>query len=342
MSGKYSDPPDKSAELLRMILPLATRHGSGLHPVSYTVWYEHVSARNPGLTQALAPVIKDGAKLTDAATHDLYMRFVASAEEKATEDAKTGIDKVLGQVTTSIGQSQERAADYGRTLEAWGTELSQEGASPEALRARVAAVLQDTKATSESMNALRSVLEESQREVEFLREQLTRTREEATLDALTGITNRKGFDDALAELTQAALKGAFELSLVMVDIDHFKKLNDTYGHVFGDRVIRGVAQVLKANVKGRDIAARYGGEEFAVLLPETPAKGAYVLAEQVRTQIEKSRIKRLDRDEHVAGITISMGIASYRPNEPLHDFVARADEALYASKQGGRNRVTVK
>jgi diguanylate cyclase len=126
----------------------------------------------------------------------------------------------------------------------------------------------------------------------------------------------------------------------MLDIDHFKKCNDTYGHLFGDKVIRRVAQVITKNVKGQDLPARIGGEEFAILLPDTPVAGALALAERIRMAVERGRIKRGDGAEAVGNITISLGVAEYAPGETLEAFILRADQALYASKAGGRNRVT--
>ncbi len=125
----------------------------------------------------------------------------------------------------------------------------------------------------------------------------------------------------------------------MADIDFFKKINDTYGHLLGDKVIRAVAQVIHANVKGRDIAARVGGEEFAVLLPETTVTGAKALAEQIRTAVARGRIHRGDRDEQIGGVTLSIGVAMAEPEEALEALIGRADAALYEAKRTGRNRV---
>jgi diguanylate cyclase len=126
----------------------------------------------------------------------------------------------------------------------------------------------------------------------------------------------------------------------MVDIDFFKKINDTYGHPFGDQVIRAVGQALSQLTQRKDVAARYGGEEFALLLPETPANGAREVADRVRSAISRGTIKR-GGNEPVGNITISAGVAQYVSGEDPLSLIARADRALYASKQGGRNRVTV-
>jgi diguanylate cyclase len=130
-------------------------------------------------------------------------------------------------------------------------------------------------------------------------------------------------------------------SLVMLDIDHFKSVNDTHGHLIGDRVIRFVAQVLEKNIKGKDTAARYGGEEFTVLLPETPATGAKSVAESIRKAVANAQLVRADNKKPLGQITISAGVATFAAGEDVMEFINRADQALYRSKNEGRNRVSV-
>jgi diguanylate cyclase len=338
---KYSDSIDRSSELLRLALPLMSKQLAARHPISYAVWYEFVSGRTMELNAELETLTAQDRKLDEEQTLALYRKHVLGIDESTAARVKAELERLLAQIVASAAQSGEQAAAYGRTLEQWSEELAGGDQNPAQLLTRIASVLEDTRQTRASVGNLEAVLAESRAEVEELREELQRVRTEAATDALTGLTNRKGLDRALAELSAATQGKSTTLSLMMVDIDYFKKVNDTYGHLFGDKVIRGVAQVLKANVKGRDVVARYGGEEFAVLLPETPAKGANSLAEQIRHQIAASRVRRLDRDEYVSDITVSVGITVYRPGELLTDFVGRADAALYASKTNGRNRVTV-
>jgi diguanylate cyclase len=127
----------------------------------------------------------------------------------------------------------------------------------------------------------------------------------------------------------------------MFDIDHFKRINDTYGHPFGDQVIRAVGQVISALTQRKDIAARYGGEEFALLLPDTRKREAAVVAERIRAAVSRGSIKRGANDVPIDNVTVSAGVGQYVAGEEPVRFVERADKALYASKQGGRNRVTV-
>jgi diguanylate cyclase len=129
--------------------------------------------------------------------------------------------------------------------------------------------------------------------------------------------------------------------VLMIDIDHFKKINDTYGHLVGDKVIRFVADTLKKQVKGKDTVARFGGEEYVILLPETTLSGALSVAENIRSAIEKTRIKRLETDEAISQVMVSIGVARYLPGESTDQLLDRADAALYTSKSKGRNRITI-
>ena len=131
--------------------------------------------------------------------------------------------------------------------------------------------------------------------------------------------------------------------MLLVDIDHFKQFNDTYGHQIGDEVLKIVARALTRSVRGQDVVARYGGEEFAVLLPETPINGAHIVAENIRKLIADNRLKRKNSTEDLGQITVSIGATRFRfgmhENDNVPYFIQRADEALYKAKKAGRNKV---
>ena len=157
-------------------------------------------------------------------------------------------------------------------------------------------------------------------------------------DALTGLFNRRGFDLELERLAAKAARGA-RLALILIDIDLFKNVNDTYGHPFGDAVIAGVGRFIAEAVGAVGVVARYGGEEYAVLLPNRTLEAAHELAQRIREKVERGKIKRRKDDEAVGGITISAGVAAWRKGDSAAQLVERADAALYAAKHAGRNRV---
>ncbi len=162
----------------------------------------------------------------------------------------------------------------------------------------------------------------------------------ARRDALTGLYNRRHLDDVLQEHACAVAGGAAPFSLAMLDVDHFKRYNDTNGHTCGDCALRTVAGALSDNVREGDVAARYGGEEFAVVMPATGLEEAVGVAERLRLGVAETSVSGEDGRE-LPGVTVSVGVCRSRPGEDVCETVARADGALYGAKRSGRNRVCV-
>lgn len=339
---KYDHDIAKSAEHLRRALPLMSKQAAALHPISYSVWYEFVSGINPGLKAELDEILAKGEVLTEATTHALFHKYIAEIDEETAEKINSRFQKTLTKMSESAQQTGEQASQFGTSLEQLSEGLSKtQGGNVLDISDITQQVLGDTRSMQDAVASLKERLEESRREAEELKQEISRAREDALIDGLTGLTNRKGFDKAIAAHMASPELAEKGLSILMSDIDHFKSINDTYGHLFGDKVIRAIAQIISQNVKGKDTAARYGGEEFVILLPDTPIRGAQALAETIRKSVEMSRIKRTDSNETIAKITVSFGVASYIPGESGGSLIERADKALYESKHQGRNRVTL-
>ena len=169
-----------------------------------------------------------------------------------------------------------------------------------------------------------------------------RLAEGALQDPLTGLYNRRYMDERLGSELAASNRHGRPLSLLMIDIDHFKRVNDEHGHVAGDEALKMVAFVLRGAVRKEDVISRYGGEEFVVIARETPLDGARALAERIRRAIEKSRFAWQGKELGVTvsvGVTASVALAEFVPGRTERDLLAAADRALYAAKQAGRNRV---
>jgi diguanylate cyclase (GGDEF)-like protein len=164
-------------------------------------------------------------------------------------------------------------------------------------------------------------------------------RERAIRDPLTGLFNRRHFEAQALQALKRARRDGGPVSLVMSDIDHFKSINDTHGHVNGDRALRRLAEIIRATIREADTPGRLGGEEFGLLLPGVDRDGARVLAERLRKATEET-ILRLPHDK-ILSMTVSLGVAQAHPDDTLESLVTRADTALYAAKNGGRNRVVM-
>jgi diguanylate cyclase len=337
---KYAESKEQSSELLRMLLPLMSRHAAAFHPLSYAVWYEYVSGINPGLRLALDHRLKRDALISEEEIRALYQQHIADPENGAAERLQANLRRVMDEVSREATAAGQRADSYGDKLGEFGHQLSQGG--PDTVMPRmVESLLRETREMKGSVSELQGKLRSSSEEVESLRKALHSAVGEALTDPLTGLKNRRGFDRVVAEALSLKPEGLKGYGLMMVDIDHFKRVNDEYGHVFGDKVLRSIAQVLDSMVRGRDAVARFGGEEFAVLLPETGVEGARLLADRIRSTIANGRVRRHDSSDQVGNITVSVGVAGYNPGESVESFIDRADKALYASKQNGRNRVSV-
>jgi diguanylate cyclase len=183
-------------------------------------------------------------------------------------------------------------------------------------------------------------LVESSREIEALRLQLELVKVEASTDSLTGISNRKEFDARLAQMAQAADAHGTPLSLIMCDVDLFKRVNDTFGHQTGDQVIRFVATTMDRAKPQGGVVARIGGEEFALLAPNTASDAAMALAEQIRVAVEGKRLVRRQTNIDLGQITVSLGVGQRVHGEDPAQMMQRADDALYRSKKTGRNKVS--
>ena len=338
---KYSHSKTESAEYLRLALPLMSKHDAPFHPISYAVWYEYVAGMNRSLNTAVDALSTHGIPLTGKDVEALFNRHIADVTSETASSITQEFHRIISGVAVSTGQVAKEADHFGQTL----LDIEKNSALPGAT-IDIKALITSTQAMQASTNSLKAKLAESQREIESLREEVTRARDASLLDALTGLTNRRGFDQALDSCldsltSEDANDPTAQPCLLMCDIDHFKAVNDTYGHLFGDKVIRAIAKVLSDHVKGRDTAARYGGEEFVVLLPNTPLEGAHALAEKIRRTIEGGRIKKGGSEDVTAKVTISLGVARYVPDESIVSFIDRADKALYTAKHMGRNQVCV-
>lgn len=334
---RYSQDKEKSAELLRLVLPLMAQQSAAFHPLSYALWYEHIAGINPGLTQALEKHLQSNTPLTEEEVYRLHEQHIVARDAAAVERLQEQLRTLLAETARTAANAEVEAGQFGQSLEQHRAQLL-EAIGGEGVGRVVAQLLSETVRMQETTQALSQRLEASAHEVDTLNDRLERAQTEALLDPLSGIKNRRGLERAVEEAFGPAsdLAGT---ALLLADIDHFKKINDTYGHLLGDKVIRAVAQVMHANIKGRDIAARVGGEEFAVLLPKTTAQGAAALAEQIRTAVARGRIYRGDREAHIGSVTLSVGVAIATSGETLERLMHRADEAMYAAKRGGRNRV---
>ena len=308
------------------------------YPQFYELLYTYATGVNPELNARINAIFRESTPDTETAER-IYNEFLKAQD--ANERISSVSERMSNRISTmheAIDSAMTTANAYSATLQTAGGDLDAD--LPPAELARLAAnLLAETRRMQDSNHELERNLEASRADIAALQRDLEDVRREALLDPLTKVFNRKAFDDGLLRSFIAAGEHGRPLCLVLLDIDHFKRFNDTWGHQTGDQVLRLVAMTLKSNIKGRNIAARYGGEEFAAILPETDIDGAVIVAENVRKAIQAKELLKRSTNEKLGRITASFGVAQLRPDDTPNSLIERADRGLYAAKRAGRNTV---
>jgi diguanylate cyclase len=335
--SKYSESTSESRELLKQAIAFIGTHQLSANPVNYTICYEYLQGTHPALKQEIDQTLADKNPLTDQLMKQWFQIYLSEYDMKTLQQSQNDLIEVISTLNESTRQAEENVSEFGQTLRRSEQQLVDPDSSLEAV---VSHLLASTQSIQASMELMRNKIQESREEINTLRQRLEKISEEAQTDVMTGLANRKGLTLAIEDTLQAMNGSKMPPCILMIDIDHFKNINDNYGHLLGDQVIKVVANNLKNQIKGKDTAARYGGEEFCVLLPETKLSDAVKVAENIRQVMEKTRIKRAKDKQEICSITVSAGVAAYQPGEAILDFFQRADNALYQSKREGRNRVS--
>jgi len=336
---RYQHSREESAEILRRALQLMSPHKAGYHPVSYAVWYEHAGDLNPALTQELDKLLAADSMLSDAEICRLHALHIAGRDVQAFELAQSQLREVLC-------ESEKQAAHAERTVKRYSVNLDDaiqdarrnaEGGAAEWVE-KVAKVLAEASQLQAVLAGLHQQLARQRQEVDHVMERLERAQTEPLRDPLTGLKNLHGLRRAVKQREASELTG---VAFLAADVDYFKRINDTHGHVIGDKVLAKVAEILRGHLAGEAMAARLGGDEFALFVPVDSLEDAAALAEEIRATATRTVITRPDGMQYIGAVTLSIGVAIGEPSDTLESLRHRADEALYDAKDAGRNRVAL-
>jgi diguanylate cyclase len=320
-------------------LSLMERHQVWPTALNFELWTHFVADPDGALARELTRLISLGEPLTELLSEELAAVYLPKAKlNEQIRDAGDLLSKELESVSKAIQNAQKSNAAYGKTLASAGKDLDGEDVAK--IKTVVNGLAEATRRVQKENKSLETRLAESTAEVDRLREHLEQVRRDATTDGLTNLANRKAFDDELDRACSEADEAGTTICLAVLDIDHFKGFNDTWGHQTGDQVIRYVASVIGRVAAPPRFAARYGGEEFAMIFPRESVSIVAGTLEEIRVEVSSRMLKRRSTNEDLGAITISSGFAERRPGETGHSVMERADAALYTSKRGGRNRVS--
>jgi diguanylate cyclase len=309
------------------------------YPRAYELWYTYSAGYNHGLNRAVNQALKEKGRVSTEEMQTIYGKFLSSSQlGDRLDDVGSKVSQEVEGLVDTLKLSADATSDYGSTLEKAGARLKSLK-DPAKLERFVASMAQATHSAVASNKQLEAQLLESKRQIESLQENLEAIRYESLSDELTTLNNRKHFDNTLERTIVQANDSSTSFALLLTDIDHFKKFNDTYGHQIGDQVLRLVALAVKQNVKQHDTACRYGGEEFAIILPQSALQEAAEISEKIRVAVMSKELVKRSTGANLGRVTISIGISIFRPGDTADSIISRADQALYAAKRGGRNMV---
>ncbi|MGU3663676.1 diguanylate cyclase [Methylobacterium sp. A49B] len=339
MSQDTHSDRDRSFALAKRAHDLIRDYGPAATPRAYAVWYAYVSGELPLLGDAVKRLTAQNGCLTESdidTLHEAYLdgRRLASA----IDDVSRVVLSEIAAVTEILDLSLGSTAQYGESLRGLALDLAQGAPSRARLGEILTTLVSTTREVAANNRTLEARMRETRGEIETLREKLEATRLESLTDALTGLFNRKHFEETLKATVEAARGRQLPMSLIILDIDFFKRFNDLYGHLTGDQVLRLVAIVMRESAGTQAHLARFGGEEFGIVLPDTDRAAARQMAETVRASVMGRELIKRSTGESLGKITVSLGVAVLRQGDTPASLVERADLCMFAAKRAGRNR----
>lgn len=309
-------------------------------PLNFELWLHYLSMPDSPLSQEMRRLLDSNTAFTDAVAEALATEFLPRSRlSEEIRDAGAVLNRELAAVAVAIDKAREIQVQYADTLSDAKVKMD-EAVPSNPLAELVGTLSKATRRIQRHTIVLEKRLESSHTEVNKLRTHLEQVRRDAMTDALTNLANRKAFDEQLAVLCNSADKSGTVISLAMVDIDHFKRFNDTWGHQTGDQVLRYVASAIARITTPSRVSARYGGEEFVIAFTQEDAAQVEAILNTLRVDIASRALRRRSTNDDLGVVTISTGFAKRQMHETPLQLMERADAALYVSKRAGRNRTT--
>jgi len=309
-------------------------------PKTFEVWYSYAAGMPEEVAERIDRIIERDGTLAGYDLDQIHLEYLAMAEtERKHHDALSAhLDHEMDEIAKLVQSHIASSDDYSGSLKETAASLTEQTA-PAQIRNAIEKLLAENAKMSARTTKLGEALSQTRAQVRKLRASLEKSREKEMRDPMTKLANRRLFDLRLPHEIADAHQSGVPLCLAMADIDHFKQINDTFGHPVGDDVLRFFASILASNLKGRDLAARYGGEEFALILPATKAEAARQLIRQIMEQINATNLVMSQGKLPIGKLTASFGVVELRAQDDAGALVSRADRKLYEAKRAGRNRI---
>lgn len=303
-------------------------------PSNFHVWFKYALGAPPELKRTIDILIGNKRGFDAATNRELFTTYVGS---KGFDEAVAhNVSQQLHGVMESAREYLKTAISENRSQIAEINKVTAVDLDPKIL---VETLMNELAKATTRAERLEASFAEKSRELDLIRESLTKSEERAKTDILTGLANRRALEEFFRAAQTSAMERGEPLSALLIDIDHFKQFNDSFGHGVGDQVLRLVAQALRERVREIDLPARYGGEELIAVLPGADLAACTATAERIRRSISERKMVRRSTGESLPGITVSIGVGQFQLGESMDDLIDRCDRALYQAKKRGRNRV---
>lgn len=303
-------------------------------PSNFHVWFKYALGAPPELKRTIDILIGNKRGFDAATNRELFTTYVGSKgfDEAVAHNVSQQLHGVMefarGYLKTAISENRSQIAEINKVA---AVDLD-----PKIL---VETLMNELAKATTRAERLEASFAEKSRELDLIRKSLTKSEERAKTDILTGLANRRALEEFFRAAQTSAMEKGEPLSALLIDIDHFKQFNDSFGHGVGDQVLRLVAQALRERVREIDLPARYGGEELIAVLPGADLAACTATAERIRRSISERKMVRRSTGEALPGITVSIGVGQFQLGESMDDLIDRCDRALYQAKKRGRNRV---
>jgi len=328
---------DYATSVARKAMDFMAKYRVPPTPDNFSVWFTYALGASIELKRAIEILIGNKRRFDAKTNDDLFNAYVGlqATDGRTINQASQRLQSLMGSARQFLNTA---IADNRSQVQAMNGVADRRDAEVDPRRLIESLISELEKATSRATR-LETNFAEKARELDSIRDSLSKSEERAKTDTLTGLPNRRGLEEFFRSAQIAAMEQGEPLSVLLIDIDHFKKFNDNFGHGVGDQVLRLMAKVLREKLRERDLPARYGGEELIAVLPSTDVTTCAAVAERIRHAIAECSITRRSTDEVLPQMTISIGVAQFQPGESMTDLIERCDRALYLAKKTGRNRV---
>jgi diguanylate cyclase len=328
---------DYATSVARKAMDLMAKHRVPPTPDNFCVWFTYELGASIELKRAIDILIGNKRRFDAKTNYDLFVAYMGlqASDGRTINHASQRLRSLMVSarqfLNTAIADNHSQMQAISDVADRGGAEVQP--------RQLIESLMKELEKATTRATHLETNFAEKARELDSIRDSLSKSEERAKTDTLTGLPNRRGLEEFFRGTQIAAMEEGEPLSVLLIDIDHFKKFNDNFGHAVGDQVLQLMGKVLREKLRNGDLPARYGGEELIAVLPKADLTVCKAVAERIRRTIAECSVAGRSADDVLPRITISIGVAQFQPGESMAELIERCDRALYLAKKAGRNRV---